>query len=124
MKNLKEIIETQNFLVNKKLTHRQREYKYAPQNYTELINIINKLILNEETDLNCIDISKINDLCKLITDTIKKTLYNNLLIIKPMEETKEVPDVIQIKKEEPIKEKTTEKYEFTIDIAFVNDFDF
>ena len=62
MKNLKDIIEGQNFLVNKKPKNRQQQYEYHPQDRKELVYFIKDLIKQGETDLNCIDVSKITDM--------------------------------------------------------------
>lgn len=67
-------------------------YTYKPEGKYPIV------ILNIEIDPTMVDvnihptkqdvkISKINELCSLITEAIKKALYNNLLIIKPLEET-------------------------------------
>ena len=67
-------------------------YTYKPEGKYPVI------VLNIYTDPTIVDvnihptkqdvkISKIKDLCNLITDTIKNSLYNNLLIIKPMQTT-------------------------------------
>ncbi len=71
------------------------------------------VVLCIETDPTIIDvnihptkqdvkISKIKDLSSLITDTIKKALYDNLLIVKPAEEKELTPfdEVIENKEEE------------------------
>ena len=65
MKNLKDIIESQNFLVNKKLKNRQREYEYHPKTKEELQNIITDLIKKNITNLNCIDVSEITEMSLL-----------------------------------------------------------
>ena len=66
MKNLKDYItETQNFLVKKKLKNRQIQYEYHPKDKYDLNNIILELLDNGITDLNCIDVSKIDDLSYL-----------------------------------------------------------
>lgn len=65
-------------------------YTYKPEGKYPIV------VINIETDPTIIDvnihptkqdvkISKINDLCNLIMDGIKKVLYHNLLIVKPME---------------------------------------
>ena len=59
MKNLKDIIESQNFLVNKKPKTRQDKYDYHPTSKTELQMIIIDLLKQGKTDLNCIDVSNI-----------------------------------------------------------------
>ena len=67
-------------------------YTYKPVNKYPVI------VLKIEMDPTIVDvnihptkqdvkISKIKDLCDLITKTIKDTLYNNLLVMKPMETT-------------------------------------
>ena len=79
MKNLKDIIESQNFLVNRKLANRQTEYEYHPQNKKELENIIKDLIKQGITDLNCIDVSNIDDMSYLfwiVWRDIKGNNYN------------------------------------------------
>ena len=68
MKNLKEIIESQNFLVNKKLNNRQTKYEYFPTDTGELQNIIISLLKNGITDLNCIDTSKITKMAWLFAN--------------------------------------------------------
>ena len=65
MKNLKDIIESQNFLVNKKLNNRQDKYEYHPKTEDELKNIIIELLKEGQTDLNYIDISEITDMNSL-----------------------------------------------------------
>lgn len=66
-------------------------YTYKPEGKYPVV------ILNIEIDPTMVDvnihptkqdvkISKINDLCILITDAIKKALYDNLLIVKPLAE--------------------------------------
>ena len=63
MKKLKQyLIESQNFLVNKKLKNRQQQYEYHPNSTEELIDIIIELLNNGITDLNCIDVSEIDDM--------------------------------------------------------------
>ena len=62
MKNLKDIIESQNFLVNKKLKNRQQQYEYHPQTRHELKDTIINLLDKKITDLNCIDVSNITDM--------------------------------------------------------------
>ena len=75
MKKLKDyIIESQNFLVNKKLKNRQNKYEYHPKTYGELKDIIIDLLKKGETDLNCIDVSNIEDMSWLfseVSDSIK-----------------------------------------------------
>lgn len=67
-------------------------YTYKPEGKYPIV------VLNILTDPTIIDvnihptkqdvkISKTDDLCELITNTIKDTLYKNLLIVKPLEET-------------------------------------
>ncbi|NMA51258.1 MAG: DNA mismatch repair endonuclease MutL [Mollicutes bacterium] len=67
-------------------------YTYKPEGKYPVV------VLNILTDPTIIDvnihptkqdvkISKTDDLCELITNTIKDTLYKNLLIVKPLEET-------------------------------------
>ncbi|MBE6148733.1 MAG: DNA mismatch repair endonuclease MutL [Firmicutes bacterium] len=69
-------------------------YTYKPEGKYPIV------VLNIETDPTIVDvnihptkqdvkISKINELCTMITNAIKKALYNNLLIIKPLEDVKE-----------------------------------
>ena len=76
-------------------------YTYKPEGKYPVV------VLNIETDPTIIDvnihptkqdvkISKCDDLCILITNAIKKALYDNLLIIKPVEGTKESPINIEI----------------------------
>ncbi len=84
-------------------------YTYKPEGKYPIV------VLNIETDPTIIDvnihptkqdvkISKISDLCELITNAIKKALYDNLLIIKPAESdigspvTVDVPDEIKVVK--------------------------
>ena len=62
MKNLKDILEEQNFLVNKKLNNRQDKYEYHPTTKGELQDIIINLLQKGQTNLNCIDVSKITDM--------------------------------------------------------------
>ena len=70
-------------------------YTYKPDGKYPIV------IIDIETDPTIIDvnihptkqdvkISKINELCTLITNLIKKALYDNLLIIKPLETKEEV----------------------------------
>ena len=72
MKNLKDIIESQNFLVNKKLNNRQDKYEYHPTNRPELLDIIIDLLKQGITDLNCIDVSNIEDMSYLFWAINKK----------------------------------------------------
>ena len=81
-------------------------YTYKPDGKYPVV------VLNIETDPTIVDvnihptkqdvkISKCSDLCKLITDAIKKALYDNLLIVRPnddkIEEEKDsVPEQIKI----------------------------
>ena len=65
MKNLKDIIEGQNFLVNRKLAHRQTAIEYFPADKIDLENIIIDLLNNGITNFNCIDVSKIDDMSDL-----------------------------------------------------------
>ena len=50
------------FLVNKKPVNRQDKYEYHPNNKYELQVIIFNLIEKGISDLNCIDVSKIDDM--------------------------------------------------------------
>ena len=68
MKNLKDIIEGQNFLVNKKLNNRQDKYEYHPTNRYELRNNIEDLLRKGQTNLNGIDVSEIKDMSWLFSD--------------------------------------------------------
>ena len=80
-------------------------YTYKPEGKYPVV------VLNIYTDPTIVDvnihptkqdvkISKINDLCELITSSIKKTLYNNLLIIKPLEQvSEEVEEIKEVKEE-------------------------
>ena len=79
MKNLKDIIESQNFLVNKKLKNRQREYKYQPKDKNDLADIIIDLLKQDETDLNCIDVSNVTDMSRLFS------WINNYIIVKDID---------------------------------------
>lgn len=78
-------------------------YTYKPEGKYPVV------ILNIETDPTIIDVnihptkqdvkvSKITELCQLITTTIKKVLYDNLLIIKPVEENTEPEEIVNEKK--------------------------
>ena len=92
-------------------------YTYKPEGKYPIV------ILNIETDPTIVDvnihptkqdvkISKINELCNMITDAIKKALYNNLLIVKPLEEIKEEKDEVIVDvpfEEEIIPEKKQEQ---------------
>ncbi|MBQ6841049.1 MAG: DNA mismatch repair endonuclease MutL [Bacilli bacterium] len=91
-------------------------YTYKPDGKYPVV------ILNIETDPTIVDvnihptkqdvkISKINELCTLITDAIKKALYNNLLIIKPLEETLEKEEEIEVPFEEEVDIKPEVKQE-------------
>lgn len=79
-------------------------YTYKPDGKYPVV------VLSIETDPTIVDvnihptkqdvkISKINELCNMIIDAIKKALYDNLLIVKPLEEIKE-PEVIETPFEE------------------------
>ena len=66
MKQLKAYLnESHSFLVNKKLKNRQQEYNYHPKTKDELQNIIVDLLKQGETNLNCIDVSKIDNISNL-----------------------------------------------------------
>ena len=70
MKHLTQFIaEKQNFLVNKKLKNKsyssKTEILYTPKTKLELTEIIKKLINSGETNLNCIDVSKIENMNSL-----------------------------------------------------------
>ena len=69
MKHLTQFIaEKQNFLVNNKLNKSyssKTEILYTPKTKLELTEIIKKLINSGETNLNCIDVSKIDDMKSL-----------------------------------------------------------
>jgi len=92
-------------------------YTYKPDGKYPIV------ILNIETDPTIIDvnihptkqdvkISKINDLCELITNAIKKALYENLLIIKPAEGYKESPIEVEVPDEIKVIPKKDEKQLF------------
>jgi len=74
-------------------------YTYKPEGKYPVV-VLNILTDPTIVDVNIhptkqdVKISKINDLCNMITDAIKKALYNNLLIIKPLEETKEEKEIL------------------------------
>ena len=69
MKTLKNYItEEQNFLVNKKLNNRQDKYEYHPCNKNQLYEILLQLLKKGETNLNCIDVSKVEDMSKIFAD--------------------------------------------------------
>ena len=72
MKNLKDIIEGQNFLDNKKLKNRQDKYEYHPTTKGELQDIIIELLKKGQTNLNCIDVSEITDMWGLFNGINKK----------------------------------------------------
>ena len=81
MKTLQDYLLTEkhNFLVKRKLTNRQKAYKYAPQNLIELVNIIAELLNDGETNLNCIDVSAITDMNYLFYELTSKVPQNILL---------------------------------------------
>ena len=56
------------YIIKKKLDKpidSEDHYEYSPETKDELINIINILLDKKETDLNCIDTSKITDMSEL-----------------------------------------------------------
>ena len=66
MKHLNQFITE--YIIKKKLDtpiDSENQYKYFPKTKDELIDIINMLLDKKETDLNCIDTSKITDMSKL-----------------------------------------------------------
>ena len=91
-------------------------YTYKPEGKYPVI------VLNIYTDPTIVDvnihptkqdvkISKIKELCDLITNTIKECLYNNLLIIKPMQ-TSEYENIKEhaVESNLPFEEKKEEVY--------------
>ena len=68
MKKLKDIIEAQNFLVNRKLKNRQQQYEYFPKEAEELKRVIINLLKQGITDLNNIDLSAITDMYAIFWD--------------------------------------------------------
>ena len=66
----KYLIESQNFLVNKKLNNRQDKYEYHPTTRDELKDIIIDLLKKGQTNLNCIDVSNIEDMSWLFNEVI------------------------------------------------------
>ena len=66
------------YIINKKLDKpidSEDHYDYYPETKDELINIIKTLLDKGETNLNCINTSKITDMCRLFSD-IRESGYN------------------------------------------------
>ena len=66
MKHINQFITE--YIIKKKLDKpidSENQHKYLPKTKDELIKVINMLLNKGETDLNCIDTSKITDMSKL-----------------------------------------------------------
>ncbi len=89
-------------------------YTYKPDGKYPIV-ILNILTDPTIVDVNIhptkmdVKISKIKELCLLITDTIKNTLYKNLLIVKPLGETEEEKEE-SIKIDLPVKEDVKQTF--------------
>lgn len=76
-------------------------YTYKPDGKFPIV-IINIIVDPTIVDVNIhptkqdVKISKIDDLKNLITNTIKNVLYNNLLLINPLEDNKEKEDNLNV----------------------------
>ena len=81
MKTIKRYIkESQQFLINKKLKNRQKNYEYQPKDKYDLVNIIIRLLDQDITNLNCIDVSEIEEMDNLFVYVNEKIRVKNINI--------------------------------------------
>lgn len=76
---MKSLVHINEYLIKKKLNKSiVKEYKYAPKNSDELIDIIIDLLSNNEHNLNCIDVSNIRTMQTIFYSVNRKVKVTDI----------------------------------------------